>query len=292
MMKSIKVASAMIFVACVFSAGNSFAIKHIINVQNFSFSPSNITDVEVGDTIMWVWVSGTHTTTSTTIPLGATAWNSPITSAVPSFEYKVTIAGVYNYKCTPHASMGMVGAFTATAPAATLNVTPPNQNVAAGAASTAFSVLSNSNWTASSDATWCSVTPSGSGNGTITAVCAANPTNVIRVASITVTVAGLTPQVVTVTQQLSTVSVSEIPGSDIKIYPNPSKGNFFISLGNLAGHEAKVTILSENGSVVMTRNIVTNEDSNFNMQSLPAGTYFIRIKTELGTKTERLLITG
>jgi plastocyanin len=92
---------------------NVFATKHVVTVQNFSFSPSSISNVQLGDTIRWVWASGTHTTTSTTIPAGAAIWDNPITSSVTSYEYKVLVAGTFNYKCTPHASMGMVASFTA-----------------------------------------------------------------------------------------------------------------------------------------------------------------------------------
>jgi hypothetical protein len=239
-----------------------------------------------------VWTSGSHTTTSTVIPASAATWNSPISSTVTSFEYKVTVAGVYNYKCTPHASMGMVGSFTASAPAATLSVSPSNQNVGSAAGTALFTVTSNSNWTAVSDAEWCDVTPSGIGNGSASAAYSENTTKAIRVASITFTVAGLTPQVVTVTQDYSTLSVNETPGTGVKIYPNPSKGNVFISIGDLAGHEATVTIYSANGTEMITRKILSNEDSNFDLKSLPTGIYFVQIKTNLGIKTERLVIAG
>lgn len=89
------------------------ANKVVITVQNFSFTPAAVNDVAVGDTIHWDWIDGSHTTTSTTVPAGASTWDSPLNSANPSFEYKVTVAGVYNFKCTPHAAMGMVGTFTA-----------------------------------------------------------------------------------------------------------------------------------------------------------------------------------
>lgn len=292
MTKNLKFIVPVIIVVSMLSSGVSYATKHIINVQNYSFSPSNITDVIVGDTMRWVWISGSHTTTSTVIPGNAATWNSPISSTVTSFEYKVTVAGEYNYKCTPHASMGMVGAFTASAPAATLSVSPSNQNVGSVAGTTMFTVTSNSNWTASSDADWCSVTPSGSENGSASAVYAENTTKATRIASITFTVAGLTPQVVTVTQDVSALSVIETPGSGVKIYPNPSKGNVFISLGDLAGHEATVTIYSANGTEMITRKMLTNEDSNFDLKSLPTGIYFVQIKTNLGIKTERLVIVG
>lgn len=83
-----------------------------INVQNFSFNPTPTT-VTVGDTIIWQWVSGTHTTTSTSVPSGASTWDSPITSSNQTYVYKITTAGTYNYKCTPHESMGMTGTITA-----------------------------------------------------------------------------------------------------------------------------------------------------------------------------------
>jgi len=97
-------------------AFQSFAAIHIITVQNFSFSPSSISDVNIGDTVRWVWVSGSHTTTSTTIPAGTTAWDHQINSGSSSFDYIPAVSGNYNYKCTPHQSMGMIGSFTVLAP--------------------------------------------------------------------------------------------------------------------------------------------------------------------------------
>ena len=92
---------------------NALATKHIIHASNFVFTPSSITTVTVGDTIEWEWVEGGHTTTSTTIPSGAAAWDSPLTATNPSFEYKVTVPGTYDYHCTPHATLGMTGSFIA-----------------------------------------------------------------------------------------------------------------------------------------------------------------------------------
>jgi hypothetical protein len=92
----------------------------------------------------------------------------------------------------------------------TLSVTPSNQNVTSPAGSTTFTVASNSAWTVLSDQAWCTVTPSGSGNGSIIANYLENTTASQRVANITVTVSGLQPVIVTVTQNPagSTLSVS------------------------------------------------------------------------------------
>jgi len=83
----------------------------------------------------------------------------------------------------------------------TLNVTPSNQDVAYGpSASASFAVMSNCDWIASSDQTWCSVTPSGSGNGAVTVNYSQNITTLPRIAHITVTSPEITPIVVTLTQ--------------------------------------------------------------------------------------------
>lgn len=89
-------------------------------------------------------------------------------------------------------------AITGTAPA--LGVTPSSRSVTNVAGSTTFSVTSNTSWTASSNQDWCTVTASGTGNGTITATYAENTFTTSRVATITVSAPGVIPVTVTVTQ--------------------------------------------------------------------------------------------
>ncbi len=91
-----------------------FATVHTVNVSNFAFSPSNLT-VDVGDTIMWVWVSGNHTTTSLSVPSGALAWDEVMDSGNQIYMYEVTVEGTYNYDCTFH-PVSMTGTITALAP--------------------------------------------------------------------------------------------------------------------------------------------------------------------------------
>ncbi|MCX6244961.1 MAG: T9SS type A sorting domain-containing protein [Bacteroidetes bacterium] len=188
-----------LLVVFTFSFGGH-ATKWVVQVSNFQFSPASLPNVNLGDTIRWEWVSGSHTTTSTTIPAGASTWDNPINSSVTSFEYVPAVPGLFNYKCTPHASMGMTATFTVSGFIPTLTVTPSNQNVAFVVGTTNFTVTSNSSWTAVSNQAWCTVTPQGTGNGTITATYISNPNVTQRVASITVTVSGIPAQVVTVTQ--------------------------------------------------------------------------------------------
>jgi len=63
------------------------------------FNPQ-IAHAVCGDTIRWVLVSGTHTTASTTIPIGATPWSSG-NITVSGYIYVVTVPGIYNYTCHP-----------------------------------------------------------------------------------------------------------------------------------------------------------------------------------------------
>jgi plastocyanin len=100
----------------VFIHANSYATKWVVTVQNFNFSPTNLPSVQFGDTIRWVWVNGSHTTTSLTIPPLALSWDHPLNSSNLFFEYVPAVAGLYNYKCTPHYPT-MVGSFTVSQPA-------------------------------------------------------------------------------------------------------------------------------------------------------------------------------
>lgn len=95
----------MVYLLC--SSSAVFATQYAISVSNNQFSP-NIVYAFVGDTIVWNWVDGTHTTTSTAVPVGANTWNVPMTSASTTFQYVVKVAGNYDYLCVPHAP-GMAG---------------------------------------------------------------------------------------------------------------------------------------------------------------------------------------
>ncbi len=99
------------------------ATIHTVSVSDFAFTPSSVTAV-CGDTIAWVWQSGSHTTTSTTIPGCATAWNSPINSSMLAYAIVIPCAGTYNYKCNFHANM--TGTITATC---TGGINDPKLNV-------------------------------------------------------------------------------------------------------------------------------------------------------------------
>lgn len=250
-----------VIILSLFFVNGAFAVKHTVNVQNYSFNPANL-NVQVGDTIRWVWVNGSHTTTSTTIPGSAAAWDEPINSSNTFYEYRVTVAGVYNYLCTPHSST-QIGQFTATAPAATLSVTPSNRNVSASAGSTNFSVTSNSNWTATSNAGWCTVTSSGSGNGTIIANYQANTLTTQRVATITVSVTGLPNSIVTVTQAGAAATLSVTPDNrDVTVSSGATTFNISSNTNWTAASNAEWCTVPNSGSGNAILNAVYQENTN------------------------------
>ncbi len=83
----------------------------------------------------------------------------------------------------------------------TLSVSPQNQNVSYSAGSTYFNIISNCSWSAATNFPgWCSVTPSGNGSGTLTATYTQNTSSLERDAAIMVSVNGIDPVYVYVSQ--------------------------------------------------------------------------------------------
>lgn len=75
-----------------------------------NFSPSNLI-VAQGDTVEWVWISGTHTTTSGNNCIADGIWNSGNKSS-GTFSYTFNNLGTYPYFCALHCAMGMTGIVT------------------------------------------------------------------------------------------------------------------------------------------------------------------------------------
>jgi hypothetical protein len=184
--------------------------------------------------------------------------------------------------------MGQVGSFVASAPAPTLSVTPPNHNVDAEAGSTTFNVSSNSNWIASSDQTWCTVTPSGSGNATIIANYTENTTWENRVASITVTVNGIAPVIVTVTQDASTVGINKQELTGVSFYPNPANDMIKLTLPSSGSFE--MAIVDLNGRILINRILEGSAFYQVQVSGLLPGLYFTRIRNDSESTVKQLII--
>jgi hypothetical protein len=172
----------------------------------------------------------------------------------------------------------------------TLAVTPLNQNVSAVAGSTAFTVSSNTTWTVSGNAGWCTITPSGTGNGTIVADYTQNTADQPRMANIEVTVAGLPVQTVTVTQAKSTIGMEEAAGNDIRIFPNPTRGIFNIVPGQTDGRTMEVSVQDLNGKIILNKQCKGAKEYQIDLSSASQGTYNIILKTENNLLVKKLVV--
>jgi plastocyanin len=82
----------------------------------FVFSPA-VVWVEPGATVSWSVEAGSHSATAYhsdndkphRVPEGSSTFDSGVLGAGGSFEHTFETEGVYNYYCTPHESLGMVG---------------------------------------------------------------------------------------------------------------------------------------------------------------------------------------
>ncbi|MCX6250079.1 MAG: BACON domain-containing carbohydrate-binding protein [Bacteroidetes bacterium] len=175
--------------------------------------------------------------------------------------------------------------------APTLIVMPTNQYVNALAGDTNFIVTSNSSWTVSSDVTWCTATPSGTGNGTIVANYQENQTYSQRIATITVTVSGVPPTNVTVTQAASTVGINPgNTGKGIQLYPNPAKGSFYVIPNEYRTQTLEVKLIDLTGRLITSRICKGENEYRFDVTAMQEGSYFVKIKTDNLIMVKRLII--
>lgn len=89
-------------IAFLLVSGASFATIHNVEVGGGGgqgtpyYSPQFIT-IDVGDTVLWTFVTGTHNVTSTS---GPSSFASGNLSSPASFQHIFTLPGAYDYECT------------------------------------------------------------------------------------------------------------------------------------------------------------------------------------------------
>jgi len=223
------------------------------------------------------WCTPTSSGTGNGVITGNYLENPTVQTRIASLT--VTVAGL-----TP-----VIVTMTQAGQAPTLSVTPPNQNVSIASGSVNFSVTSNSNWTVISDQLWCVPTTSGTGNGIITADYLENSSSASRIATLTVTVSGLTPVTVTV-QQEGTEGMNEISDEDIIIIPNPSDGLFNVRDKNGLSHSLAISIFDISGKTYISDEYTGSCTYEFDLRKFARGEYFIRIKSGSKVMIRKLVI--
>lgn len=95
------------------------------------------------------------------------------------------------------------------------------------------------------------------------------------------------------TRETGTLAVNESAflSKNIKVYPNPTSGNFFIKSRDLGG-DAKVSIYDINGRVVYSSgfNVVTGESTNAFDVKLQKGVYVLKLTSPKENYTQKLII--
>ena len=171
-----------------------------------------------------------------------------------------------------------------------LAVNPQNHNVPSAAGTVNFDVLSNTDWNVSSDASWCTITPSGSGNGTIVANYTQNTADQPRTANISVSTNGFTGPSVTVTQAKSSIGIGENDQTGIQLTPNPTRGHFRLVMPTGFSGSVEVVVNDLSGKFILSKRCKESGDFDFDLSVLAKGTYHVMITSPMGKTVKKLVI--
>lgn len=172
---------------------------------------------------------------------------------------------------------------------ATLAVYPPNRDVNALAGSTYFMVTSNSSWSVSVDSTWCIPISGGVGNDTLFVDYLENSYYQPRTATLTVTVAGVPSQLVTVNQGQSTVGIQGSHDTDFLLYPNPGDGRFTITSSS-SDPIIQINVTDLTGKPILQRDYRGEDRIVIDLGDVQKGIYFISIQSIKNTTVKRLIV--
>lgn len=104
MRKVILLAAILVF----FFAPFTHATKYVIDVTNNKFTPNDIA-IDIGDTVTWDFLEGSHTTTSGVSCVSNGIWDSGTKDSGTTYMRVFDSAGAFPYYCTHHCADAMVG---------------------------------------------------------------------------------------------------------------------------------------------------------------------------------------
>jgi photosystem II stability/assembly factor-like uncharacterized protein len=172
-----------------------------------------------------------------------------------------------------------------------LTVFPYGRIVASNAGSTDFIISSNTSWRVFSDSSWCTVTPSGSGNDTIIAAYPANTSTESRVDTIRVynQQLPLIIRKVTVTQR-GFNGIENIKSNTFRIYPNPATHEITITDAGNLHKEYTVNIYSISGEFVRQYQCRNQHQVVIYLSDMVPGIYLIKMQTDSEIEVQKLVI--
>ena len=123
------------------------------------------------------------------------------------------------------------------------------------------------------------VTPSGNGNGTISASYLENTAALSRTATILVSAIGAPTQTIKVVQSASFVSIEENTQNSYLLFPNPTSGVFKITGNAGTSDDMNITILESSGRLVNSYHSNSKPEYTFDLSAYPKGIYIVKVET-------------
>jgi hypothetical protein len=80
---------------------------------------------------------------------------------------------------------------------------------------------------------------------------------------------------------------------ELKIYPNPSDGVFYLSVKETGGTPFRISVSDANGQVIFTKyypNPAASITNSLNLSYLPKGTYFIKIESRNTERSQKIIL--
>jgi hypothetical protein len=138
-------------------------------------------------------------------------------------------------------------------------------------------VNSNLTWSAVSNQTWLTISPSSAtGNDTLTFTATASPTTAMRTATVTVSATGTTSRTIAVVQDGTITGAKVTAIETLRLYPNPASDEFRIE-GFGTGSALKLYDLIGN----LLISIESYNGSSVQINNLPCGTYLVKVREKV-----------
>jgi hypothetical protein len=78
----------------------------------------------------------------------------------------------------------------------------------------------------------------------------------------------------------------------LNIWPNPNDGIFNLSMANSNEVFERVEIMNLEGKIIRQEQIVSSTLLSFDISGQPAGLYFVKVYTDKGTYSKKIVLTG
>lgn len=92
--------------------------------------------------------------------------------------------------------------------------------------------------------------------------------------------------------QVATLAINEFEFANLKVYPNPNKGNFVIELNSEGSKEIKVNVFDMSGRQIFAKNFANNGAFNqkINLENAQSGVYLVSISDGTKKTVKRVVV--